>query len=405
MVLQFKDNRSDTEILCPCCSSYAVKNGKRTIKLNDVPISPGLPTVLEIEQRRFRCLKCGKSFKSFNPFKFAGCNLTGRCVDWINKLMRCKVSTSAIAEILGIHWNTVRKIEQFLMEDALRERDIEMRHSDYRPTFLAVDEFAIRKGHRYATCVMDIENGEILWVGTGRTIKDFRCFFETFSGTDYLSQVKAVAMDMNASYNTLVRQYLPQAVIVYDRYHVQAQFGREVLGQVRLDAARRHKENAKELSGDSAAVKEEKKQYSKVKKARWMLLQNNENLSCEKQQSLKEILDTHSDLAVCYAMKEELCDLFMITDKEAAAERWEKWFAAAATSGIAPLVRFARQKQARIDGLVSHAVFPINTGRLEGINNKIKVAKRNAYGFRNNMFFFTLIRFGALKNRRLHQYL
>lgn len=96
----------------------------------------------------------------------------------------------------------------------------------------------MRKGYRYGTCVMDFVRGDILWVGKGRTIKDFCRFFERFSATDYLSDVKAVAMDMNASYNAWFKKHLPQVEIVYDRYHVQAQFGRDVLGKVRLDGGK-----------------------------------------------------------------------------------------------------------------------------------------------------------------------
>ena len=113
-----------------------------------------------------------------------------------------------------------------------------------------------------------------------------RSFFETFAGTDYLSEVKAVAMDMNASYNTLVRKYLPCAEIVWDRYHVQTQYSRDVLGQVRLEAARSHNEKSKMLSKQGAAcsdeAKSEKRLYSRIKKARWVLLQNYDKLSDEK---------------------------------------------------------------------------------------------------------------------------
>ena len=163
---------------------------------------------------------------------------------------------------------------------------------------------------------------------------------------------------MNASYNTLVKEYLPQAEIVYDRYHVQAQFGRDVLGKVRLDAARAHKEAAKKMSSDGGTkqqIQQEKKLYSKVKRARWVLLQNKDHLNQDKQQSLNEILDTHSDLAVCYAMKEELCALFQITDENEAQERWKKWFDAAIHSHISALSKFGRQKLKRLDGLVAHA--------------------------------------------------
>ena len=81
---------------------------------------------------------------------------------------------------------------------------------------------------------MDLEQGDILWVGKGRAIKDFEKFFEDML-SDSLSAVIAVAMDMNASYNKLVTKHLPKAQIIYDRFHMQSQFGRDVLGVVRLD--------------------------------------------------------------------------------------------------------------------------------------------------------------------------
>lgn len=83
---------------------------------------------------------------------------------------------------------------------------------------------------------MDLELGDVIWVGKGRAIKDFKKFFESFP-SEYFSDVEAVAMDMNASYNRLVEENMPHADIVYDRYHMQAQFGKDVLGVVRLDEA------------------------------------------------------------------------------------------------------------------------------------------------------------------------
>ena len=132
------------------------------------------------------------------------------------------------------------------MESRLEEHMAELKASGYRPRMLAVDEFAIHKGHTYATCVMDLETGEVLWVGEGRSKEDFERFF-TETDPAFLTDVMAVAMDMNASYDILVRKHLPDAKIVYDRYHMQAQFGKDVLGVVRLNEARAHKEKADAL--------------------------------------------------------------------------------------------------------------------------------------------------------------
>ena len=86
---------------------------------------------------------------------------------------------------------------------------------DQRPTCLAVDGFAVHKGHRYVTCVMDLGNGDVLWVGKGRPEADFDKFFEE-SGLEWLRGVKAVAMDRNASCNKLVKRHMPRA----DRWYL-----------------------------------------------------------------------------------------------------------------------------------------------------------------------------------------
>ena len=287
-----------------------------------------------------------------------------------------------------------------------------MKKEGCKPKILAVDEFAIHKGHSYATCVMDLEQGDILWVGKGRAMKDFEKFFEDMPA-DSLSAVIAVAMDMNASYNKLVTKRLPTAQIVYDRFHMQAQFGRDVLGVVRLDEARKHKTKAKEILADipddtdKEALKSlkqtanaEKQEYSQLKKLRWLLLTNGDKLSGSKTEHLQSILQDHHDLAVCYAMKEEMCRLYTLKDYDEAVKGWTDWFEAAKESEIPALVKFAEQKEKRLPGLAAHAIYPISTGKLEGFNNKIKVAKRIGYGYRDDDFFFTLIRYLSIPSVR-----
>jgi transposase len=259
---------------------------------------------------------------------------------------------------------------------------------------------------------MDLEQGDILWVGKGRAMKDFEKFFEDMPD-DSLSAVIAVAMDMNASYNKLVSKHLPKAQIVYDRFHMQAQFGRDVLGVVRLNEARKHNAKAKEILADipddtdketlkslKQTAKNEKQEYSQLKGLRWTLLTNGEKLSESTAEHLQSILQDHHDLAVCYAMKEEMCRLYTLTDYAQTLDGWTKWFEAAKESEIPALVKFAEQKEKRIPGLAAHAVFPISTGKLEGFNNKIKVAKRIGYGYRDDDFFFTLIRYLSIPSVR-----
>ena len=221
-----------------------------------------------------------------------------------------------------------------------------------------------------------------------------------------LGNVKAFAMDMNASFNRLVEEYMPKTEIVYDRYHMQAQYGKDVLSSVRLEEARKHQDKANELKKLAGTVddkdtmqklkqeiRNESQGYTRLKKARWSVLTNSRNLSESGGEALKEILNTHCDLSTCYAMKEEMNRLFELRDKEKAYDGWMKWFLAAEESGIQQLQKFAKLKVKRLKGLVAHATNPISTGKLEGTNNKIKVAKRIAFGYRDEGYFFTLIRY------------
>ena len=95
-----------------------------------------------------------------------------------------------------------------------------------------------------------------------------------------------------------------------------------------------------------------------------------------------------------------MCRLYSLTDHVQALDGWTKWFQAAKESEIPALVQFAVQKEKRFPGLAAHAIYSISTGKLEGFNNKIKVAKRIGYGYRDDDFFFTLIRYLSIPSVR-----
>ena len=407
-VLFFESNMETKDVSCPLCGSEVYVHDNYQTHLTDIPLKYGMTGRWEFFGKRYKCRKCGHSFVNETPFCYPGTRITERAATWIKGMLKNKVSIRSIQELTGIHWDTIRKVQIEYMQGMIESRQDELRQENYHPKYLAVDEFAIHKGHTYATCVMDIETGEVIWAGKGRTMEDFRHFFEDMD-KEFLSKVKAVAMDMNAAYNRLVAEYLPNAEIVYDRYHFQADFGKNVLGCVRLDEAREHKAKAECLKDKlqrvekhtervklKRQIREEQSLGSAVKRARWLILAGSDKLKSQGQITLQDILDTHTDIALCYAMKEELCRLFALNDRQEAEHGWKSWFEAGKASEVEHLNRFAKTKEFRLQGLIAHAEHPISTGKLEGLNNKIKVAKRIAYGYRNDSYFFTLVRFISL---------
>ena len=405
-ILEFRSQLKTSDVTCPYCGRKVYLQDHDSILLKDFPVFSGIRQKIRVFLHRFQCTGCGSVFTE-DPglLQHPETRITQRAAENIRQLLRYHIPISSISEITGIRWNTIAKIHKEYMDRELSGREEERKKKKYRPRHLAIDEFAVHKGHTYATCVMDLDEGDILWVGAGRSKSCFEKFFEEYD-MSLLSEVTAIAMDMNASYHLLVEKYLPHVSIVYDRYHMQAQFGKDVLGSVRLEEAKAHQRKANEYdilareAKDKTVRMELKRKarkarhaYSVVKQSRWTVLTSGKKLCGSGREKLDRILSEHEKLAVCYAMKEEMCELFDLRDPALARQRWTDWFEGAKASGIPQLVKFAELKEKRIEGLASHARYPISTGKLEGFNNKIKVAKRTGYGYRNDDYFFTLIRY------------
>ena len=229
MCLYFHSTKHTNVVRCPRCGGPVHVYGRRETTLKSFPIWPQIPVECHVEYHQYHCCQCGETFTEEIGFRYPGTRVTVRAALFIELLLRHGATISAVQRITGIHWDTIRQIHMEMMEADLETRRMELKKAGYKPKYLAVDEFAIHKGHTYATCVMDLVLGDIIWVGKGRSMKDFQHFFKEIDMA-YLSEVEAVAMDMNASYNALIEQHLPHAAIVYDRYHMQTQFGKDVLG-------------------------------------------------------------------------------------------------------------------------------------------------------------------------------
>jgi transposase len=282
-----------------------------------------------------------------------------------------EVPIKFVAEQFGLGWGQVKRIHKAYLQDELGEPDLS------GLTEIGMDEFALEKGHRYATVIIEPRTRRVLWVGRGRGREDIRPFFEKL-GPDRCKQLQAAVMDMWEPYEQEVRMHCPNAKVVYDLFHVKSKYGREVIDRVRVDEANR-------VQGDPDARKV-------VKGAKWILLRNQSNLRPADRVRLKELMAANQRLAKVHVLKEDLAHLWEYKYEGAARRFWEDWYKRAINSRIEPLKRFARKLQARLDGVLAHCKHPLNTSILEGLNNKIKVIKRMAYGFRDDTYFFLRIR-------------
>ncbi len=198
-------------------------------------------------------------------------------------------------------------------------------------------------------------------------------------GPERCQCIEAVVMDMNASYEQEVVLHCRKARIVYDLFHVLAKYGREVIDRVCVDEANR--------------LRDGKPARKLVKGTRWLLLRNQENITSELDRvRLTELLEANQDFATVYILKADLKQLWQFLNMKDTARFWEGWNKRAEESGIASLQRFARNLWPYIHGILAYCRVPLHTSVLEGVNNRIKVIKRIAHGYRDDEYFFLRIK-------------
>lgn len=329
---------------------------------------------------RLACPRCGPTVEAV-PWLDRYQRMTTRLAEKIARLAAV-LPIRHVALWFGVHWSSVKQIDRRALYARLGPIT---RESLAGVRLLLIDEFAIQKGHRYATVIVDALTKRVLWVSRGRDRVSLRPFFELL-GSEGRMRIEAVAVDMSGSYAEEVRAQCPQAQLVYDLFHVVAKYGREVIDRVRVDETNKI---ARAAGANHSGVRSARRV---IKGTRWLLLKNRDHISKAEGVRLDELLDANRALFIVYVLKDDLKRLWHFRYPKAALRFWHDWYDRAMTSGIPALIRFAESLIPYIPGILSHCRYPLNTGLVEGINNKIKVIKRMAYGFRDDAYFFLKIR-------------
>lgn len=358
---------------------------------------------LEPTQQVLRCPRCGTTDvirKGATPRLFRGLPV-GRKQVWIDALIprvrcdRCQLTrqvrisfaaekrrhtraferyalelaqittTQHTAEHLNVSWDTVRDIEiRYLKKTYARPKLKQLKR-------LAIDEIYLGKSVKYLTVVLDLESGAIVFLGRGKGADALIPFWKRLRHSR--AKIEAVAADMSPAYALAVRTNLPSAVLVNDRFHVIKLYN-EMLTELRRELYR------------EATTQLEKEV---LKGTRWLLMKSLNNLEDERDEPgrLLRALKLNQSLAVAYYLKEDLTEFWEQTDKWS-AERWlDAWLKDAHDSGIRLLQKFAKTLASRRGSLLAWYDYPISTGPLEAVNNKIRLLHRQAFGFRNPDFF------------------
>jgi transposase len=349
---------------CAECGSAAVHaQGHKNRFLRSLPIG-GKPTFVFLKVARVLCFRCEHSRQVKVPFADPWRTYTHAFERYALELSQFG-TIQDVARHLDVSWDIIKDIQKRHLLQKFSKPKLK------NLQVIAIDELAIGKGHHYVTLVLDLRSGAVVFVGDGKGVEALTPFWKRLRAAN--AKVRAVATDMSKAYIRAVRDHLPQAIHVFDHFHVVK------LYNDKLSAFRR------DLYRELTDVQERRI----LKGTRWLLLKNPENLDDDRNETerLAEALELNTPLTLAYYMKEDLKQIWNQGSKAKARRVLDDWIRRAKASKVGMLLAFADTLHEHRDGILAYYDCPISTGPLEGVNTKIQAMKRQAFGFRDPEFF------------------
>jgi len=289
---------------------------------------------------------------------------TKRFASRVGQLSR-EMTIKAVAELEHLHHSTVKDLDKLYMQQQVARAGMPA------PKVIGVDEISIRKGHEYRVVVSDLERERPIWVGgRGRKEEDLDQFFAAL-GAKKTSRIRLAAMDMWWPFRNSLARNAPLARIVFDKFHVLRQLS-HALDLVRRSEFRR-------VSG---------KERTFIKGQRYTLLSRWENLSLDGKRSLKKLLAANKRLNTAYILKEQFGELWSCRSEQSARAFFERWENSLRWQRLTPYRKFAEMIERHWDGIAAYCrpENKISLGMVEGLNGKIRVLQRRAYGYRDEEY-------------------
>jgi transposase len=319
---------------------------------------------LELGVRRVLCRSCGRVKRERLEFLTDNALYTKRFAYHVGR--RCRNSTiKEVAEELHLDWDSVKELDKQYMH-AQRARA-----GTPAPKVIGIDEISVRKRHTYRIVVSDLSRGRAIWVGGKDRSEESMSEFFAWLGEKKSRSIRLAVMDMWKPFRNATEQHAPDAAILFDKFHVMRHLGK-ALDQVRKSEYAR-------LSGRERCF---------IKGQKYTLLSRRENLTLEGRQALKTLLAANKRLNTAYLLKESFGQLWSYEREGWARRFFDNWRAALKWQRLKPYEKFAEMIDRHWDGIAAYCK-PENKvplGFVEGLNNKIRVIQRRAYGLRDEEY-------------------
>jgi transposase len=279
---------------------------------------------------------------------------------------KCRAMTvKDVAKELKLDWHAVKALDKEYMQEQL------LRNPVAAPRAIGIYEISVRKGHIYRIVVSDLERGRPIWYGGEDRSEESMDMFYEWLGAKKTKKIELAVMDMWKPFEKSTKKKASGAAILYDKFHVMRHLG-DALDDVR-------KMEYFRLSG---------KDRSYIKGQKYTLLSNRENLTLDGQKALKKLLKANKRLNVAYLLKESFGQLWSYQTQGWARRFFDNWKDALKWQRLVPYEKFVKMIERHWDGIAAYSrpENKVSLGFVEGMNNKIRVIQRRAYGLRDEEY-------------------
>jgi transposase len=358
------------KVACPDCGKLSSQRDLAPSRSWRHLDTMNFETIIQARVPRCNCADCGVKTVAV-PWASKHSRFTLMFEAFAIEVLRMAGSLDAGRLLLGLSWDSAHTIMERAVERGLSKRDIT------KVERIGIDEKSFLKGHNYLAALNDLDEGRVLDVVQERTEAACRELIEkALPGYCRRFKIEAVAVDMWPAFGNAIKALLPNASIVYDRFHVSGYLGGAV------DQVRRaeHKQLLKE--GDDILTG-----------SRYSVLRSKETRTEKHQSVLDEICGRNLKTSRAWAIKESFASFWQARNRAFAEVIFKDWYSWAVRSQLKPVIKVAKMLKKHLKGLLTYFEYPITNAVSEGLNSKIQSIKAAARGFRNFANYRTRILF------------
>lgn len=370
---------------CPMCGEKMHMHDTYDVALNHLPMGSTL-SVVRFPKHRYYCPKCKATQMERIQFQAAGHRMTEPLLNFAEDLLRLGHTLKDVAYLTGLGKNVVKAIDRRRLESLYcKPNSTEWKVPDEAPNVIGIDEFKLHNGYKYATIILSMETGHVLYLAKGKK-KQVVYDFIDFVGEEWMDNVEAVCCDMNSDYQEAFEERCTHMQIVFDYFHTKKNLNGKVISEVRKDEQARLKAEGKE---------EEAKKLKKTKfiltSSRSTLKKNDSKNGTATLAKYESLLKENVLLCTADIVKEKLSYAYTLSCESKMANEITDIIDICNSTENKHFLWFARLLENHFEGIIAHATYRISSGKVEGMNNKIKTIRRQGYGYPDDDYFFLKI--------------